>query len=110
MPCSARTEREVRSGVRSRWLRTWGKGLLKLLGLVGVLEDEGVDAAAASDLELDVVGLLVLLDAGSYKNHRVSIGAPRQLIRGPFRRTPSSHCSLVASHLFDRGRVFRSRD
>ena len=44
--------------------KPWGKGLLKLLGLVGVLEDEGVDVAAASDLELDVVGLLVLLDTG----------------------------------------------
>ncbi len=43
--------------------RTRGKRLLELLGLVGVLEDEGVDVPRAADLELDVVDLLVLLDA-----------------------------------------------
>lgn len=45
-------------------VRTRGKALLKLLGLVGVLEDECVDVPGASDLELDVVDLLVLLYAG----------------------------------------------
>jgi hypothetical protein len=35
--------------------------LLQLLSAVRVLEDEGVEAALASDLELDLVGLLVLL-------------------------------------------------
>jgi hypothetical protein len=46
--------------------RTRGKRLLELLGLVGVLEDEGVDVPRAADLELDVVDLLVLLDARGY--------------------------------------------
>ena len=45
---------------------TRGKRLLELLGLVGVLEDEGVDVPRAADLELDVVDLLVLLYARSY--------------------------------------------
>jgi hypothetical protein len=44
--------------------RTRGKGLLELLGLVGILEDESVDEARSPDLELDAVGLLVLLYAG----------------------------------------------
>jgi hypothetical protein len=43
--------------------RTRGKRLLELLGLVGVLENESVDVPRAADLELDVVDLLVLLDA-----------------------------------------------
>jgi len=44
--------------------KTRGQTLLELLGLVGVLKDEGVDVGGASDLELDVVDLLVLLYAG----------------------------------------------
>jgi hypothetical protein len=43
---------------------TWGKRLLQLLGLVLVLEDEGVEVAVAADLELDLLGR-GLLDAGS---------------------------------------------
>ena len=43
--------------------RTWGKALLELLGLVVVLKHESVEVLLAADLELDVVGLLVLLDA-----------------------------------------------
>lgn len=43
---------------------TWGKGLLQLLGLVLVLEDEGVEVAVAADLELDLLSR-GLLDAGS---------------------------------------------
>ena len=46
------------------FVRTRGQTLLELLGLVGVLKDEGVDVGGASDLELDVVDLLVLLYAG----------------------------------------------
>lgn len=44
--------------------RTRRKALLELLGLLGILEDKGVDVPGASDLELDVVDLLVLLYAG----------------------------------------------
>lgn len=47
--------------------RTGGKALLELVGLVGVLEDEGVEVLLAADLELDGLGLLVLLDASSCK-------------------------------------------
>jgi hypothetical protein len=43
--------------------RTRGKRLLELLGLIGVLKNESVDVPRAADLELDVVDLLVLLDA-----------------------------------------------
>ena len=42
---------------------TGGKALLELLGLVVVLKHESVEVLLAADLELDVVGLLVLLDA-----------------------------------------------
>lgn len=47
--------------------RTGGKALLQLLGLVGVLENKGVKVLLAADLELDALGLLVLLDARSCK-------------------------------------------
>ena len=40
--------------------------LLELLNLVGVLEDKGVELLGAPDLELGLVGLLVLLDPGGY--------------------------------------------
>lgn len=40
--------------------------MLELLGLLGVLEDEGVKVALAADLELDLGGLLVLLYSGSW--------------------------------------------
>ena len=43
---------------------TRGKRLLELLGLVLVLENEGVKVAVAADLELDLLGA-GLLDAGS---------------------------------------------
>lgn len=49
-----------------RGIRTWWQTLLQLLGLIRVLEDERVDESLAPDLELDVVGLLVLLYAGGY--------------------------------------------
>lgn len=48
-----------------RWgLRTGREALSKLLGLVGVLQDEGVQVSRASDLELGLRGLGVLLDPG----------------------------------------------
>lgn len=40
---------------------TWGKGLTELFSLLSILDDKGVQVARASDLELDV--LSVLLDA-----------------------------------------------
>ena len=46
-----------------RW-RTRRQALLKLLGLVGVLQDEGVEVLRASDLELGLRGSGVLLDPG----------------------------------------------
>lgn len=39
---------------------TWGQGLLQLLGLLLVRDDEGVQVPAATHLELDI--FLVLLD------------------------------------------------
>lgn len=47
--------------------RTRGKRLLELLDLIGVLEDKGVELLRASDLELGLVRLLVLLDPGGCK-------------------------------------------
>jgi len=43
--------------------RTGREALLELLGLLGVLEHQGVQVLLAADLELDVADLLVLLDA-----------------------------------------------
>lgn len=43
--------------------RTWWEGLLELVGLLGILENKGVEVALAADLELDSSGLLALLDA-----------------------------------------------
>jgi len=51
-------------GRYSRKVRTWGQALLKLVGLVGVLQDQRVEEAVASDLELDLLGLAVALNAG----------------------------------------------
>jgi hypothetical protein len=48
--------------------RTGGKALLQLLSLVGVLENEGVQVAGASDLELGQGGLLALLYARRYNS------------------------------------------
>jgi hypothetical protein len=49
--------------LRFRMQHTRGKGLLQLVGLLIVVQDKGVEETLASDLELDVVGLLALLDA-----------------------------------------------
>lgn len=54
-----------RSHAHSGRHRTWGKALLELLGLLGILKDEGVEVSVASDLELDLVGLGALLYPGS---------------------------------------------
>jgi hypothetical protein len=52
-----------RSDIDGGEAHTGRKALLELLGLVGVLQDKGVEVLLAADLELDVVGLLALLDA-----------------------------------------------
>lgn len=44
--------------------RTRRQALLQLVGLVGILQDEGVQETVAADLELGLVGLTALLDAG----------------------------------------------
>jgi hypothetical protein len=55
----------MRSGCdeRRKVYRTRRKGLLELLGLVAVLDNQGVQVARAADLELGQVGALALLDA-----------------------------------------------
>lgn len=63
-------------GNRDRGAHTRRKGLLKLLGLVVVLEHQGVEVLLASDLELDVVGLLVLLDPRGCKESELVIQVP----------------------------------
>lgn len=47
--------------------RTRGKALLELVGLVGVLEDKGVQEALTADLELGLLVLTVALDPGGCK-------------------------------------------
>lgn len=56
----------ARRSLHTRWER-----LLQLVGLVGVLEDKGVEALLASDLELGLrdTGALVLLYASSWNTH-----------------------------------------
>lgn len=44
--------------------RTRGQALLELVGLLGVLQDKGVKVLVAADLELGLLVLAVLLDAG----------------------------------------------
>ena len=52
--------------------------MLELLGAVRVLEDEGVQVLLASDLELDLVVLLVLLYPRSCHSH-VSPASPSRV-------------------------------
>ena len=45
--------REIEKCGSGMWARrTWGQALLELLGLLGVVEGEGVEVACAPDLEL----------------------------------------------------------
>ena len=45
--------REIEKFGSGMWARrTWGQALLELLGLLGVVEREGVEVAGAPDLEL----------------------------------------------------------
>lgn len=64
----------ARRSLHTRWER-----LLQLVGLVGVLEDKGVEALLASDLELGLrdTGALVLLYASSWNTHTLSACCPR---------------------------------
>lgn len=55
-----RNEKVVESRILTQ--RTRRQALLQLLGLLSVLENQGVEVSLAADLELDVVALLVLLD------------------------------------------------
>ena len=59
------TRQPMRSSSRLlSWEPTGRQALLELLGLVRVLEDQGVEEPLAADLELDLLGVLVLLDPG----------------------------------------------
>lgn len=78
--------------------RTRGKTLLKLLGLVGVLENKGVDEALASDLELDVAGLLVLLYARGCENCQQLYLPPTSLRFGSSSSIAAVQQPLVAVH------------
>lgn len=49
---------------------TGRQALLELLGLVGVFKHKGIQEPLAADLELDLLGLRVLLDPGSCKRRR----------------------------------------
>lgn len=59
-------KKEIILGIGSASVRkhTRGEALLQLVGLVRVLEDQGVQVALAPDLELGQAGLLALLDPG----------------------------------------------
>jgi len=52
--------------------RTWWHALLELLGLVVVLENEGVQGLLAADLELDLVRNAVALYSGGCSGDSVS--------------------------------------
>lgn len=69
-------------GKYSRRVRTWGQALLKLVGLVGVLQDQRVEEAVASDLELDLLGLAVALNAGGYFGSNSQHVSSKQIRRG----------------------------
>jgi len=53
--------------------QSWGEGLTQLFGLLGILDNKGVQVARASDLELDILGILLnasglgVLSAGNLK-------------------------------------------
>lgn len=92
----------ARRSLHTRWER-----LLQLVGLVGVLEDKGVEALLASDLELGLrdTGALVLLYASSWNTHTVSMLSSFQFrvldsLSDPPSSVPStfSHSKLVFRH------------
>lgn len=61
--------------------RTRRQALLQLVGLVGVLQDKGVDEALAADLELDLLGVAVALDAGSCALRRRTVSFNVEVIQ-----------------------------
>ena len=48
---------------------TRGERLLELLGLGGIVDDEGVQVTGATDLELDLAA--VILDAAGYRKENI---------------------------------------
>lgn len=60
--------------------RTGRQGLLKLVGLLVVLENQGVQLGAASDLELGLRRLLVLLYPRRCIQSTVSLGSRCRLV------------------------------
>jgi hypothetical protein len=62
--CSAHALLVSCRAMGARGVRTRRQALLQLLGLVGVLEDKGVQVSLAADLELDLLAVGVLLDPG----------------------------------------------
>jgi hypothetical protein len=72
-------------GVGGRFAHTRGKRLLELLGLVLILEDEGVEVTVAADLELDLLGG-GLLDTGSCCP-KISLGVHFCVCRAPEGKT-----------------------
>ena len=70
---------------------TGREGLLELVGLVAVLEDKGVELAAAADLELDLL-VGVLLHARScyktWKSAKYSIFLPIHSLPAPVSQQP----------------------
>ena len=57
------------SDIQDSGLHTRGQALLKLVGLLGVGEDQSVEVSLAADLELDLLAALVLLDPGGCERH-----------------------------------------
>ena len=54
-------------------MRTGGKALLELVGLLRVLQDQSVEVSLAADLELDLLSALVLLDPGGCAKKRENV-------------------------------------
>ena len=72
-------------------MHTRRQRLLELLGLLGVLQDQGVQVRLAPDLELDLVRLLVLLD-------------PRRCFIELYRSDKRAHSSVLAAPCCSLGR------
>lgn len=91
--------------------RTWRERLLELVGLVGVVDAEGVEVLGAAHLELD--GVLGTLDP-----HRPRVLPPRRqqevldlvdLLRLPRKQKRNTKQSAVCAVLRRRSSVWRGR-